>query len=104
MNPFRSSGEREHSYTLWGQVRVILLSSWIGILLIPAIPAGFAVKYTDQSAIATFVVNFVAIIPLGRILDIVTEELTIRMGGHDGMVIVVTFRHEDISHLNKEST
>ena len=61
------------------------------MFLISAVPAGFAVKYTDQSPVITFAVNFVAIIPLGHILDAVTEELVIRRGGHEGMLIVITF-------------
>ena len=99
----RNAGVRESSgnledtaqyYTFWSQVKAIVLSSWLVALLLPAVPAGFAVKYTNQSPVATFAVNFVAIIPLGRILDNVTEELTIRMGGHEGTFVVVTCRYD----------
>ncbi len=72
-------------------MKATLFKSWITILLIFAVPAGFAVKYTDQSPVVTFAVNFVAILPLGQILDAVTEELVIRRGGHEGMLIVITF-------------
>ncbi|KAM0805457.1 hypothetical protein BDR22DRAFT_398326 [Usnea florida] len=78
-------------YTFWGGLRATLFASWIRISLILAVPAGFAVKYTNQSPVATFAVNFVAIIPLAQVLDVVTEELVIRRGGHEGMLIVVTF-------------
>ena len=77
-------------YTFWGGLRA-LFKSWITILLIFAVPAGFAVKFTDQSPVVTFAVNFVAIIPLGQILDRVTEELVIRRGDHEGMLILITF-------------
>lgn len=83
--------KKKGKYTVWGGLRATLFASWITIILIPAVPAGFAVKYTDQSPVATFAVNFVAIIPLGQILDAVTEELVIRRGGHEGMLIVITF-------------
>ncbi len=79
------------TYTVWGGLKATLFKSWITILLIFAVPAGFAVKYTDQSPVVTFAVNFVAILPLGQILDAVTEELVIRRGGHEGMLIVITF-------------
>lgn len=54
-------------------------------------PAGFAVKHTDQSPVVIFAVYFVAIVPLGQILDAVTEELVIRRGGHEGMLNLITF-------------
>ena len=78
-------------YTVWGVLRATLFASWITVFLILAVPVGFAVKYTDQSPVVTFAVNFVAIIPLGQMLDAVTEELVIRRGGHEGMLIVITF-------------
>ena len=78
-------------YTIWGGLRATLFASWITSFLVPAVPAGFAVKYTNQSPVITFCVNFVAILPLGQILDAVTKEMVIRRGGHEGMLIVVTF-------------
>ena len=78
-------------YTIWGGLRATLFASWITVGLIFAVPAGFTVKYTNQSPVVTFAVNFVAIIPLGQILDAVTEELMIRRGGHEGTLIVITF-------------
>lgn len=68
-----------------------LFASWRIILLLPAIPTGFAVKYTNQSPVATFAVNFFAVIPIGSILDVVTEELVIRRGADEGLVLIVTF-------------
>lgn len=86
--------KEKRRYTIWGGLRATLFASWITISLILAIPAGFAVKYTNQSPVVTFAVNFVAIIPLGQILDAVTEELVIRRGGHEGMLILITFGYE----------
>ena len=73
---------------------------WLLILLLPAVPAGFAIRYTGQNPVATFAVNFVAIIPLGRILDLVTKEMTIRRGGYEGMVIIITFKYGCTSFAN----
>ena len=83
--------KEKRRYTIWGGLRATLFASWITISLILAVPAGFAVKYTNQSPVVTFAVNFVAIIPLDQILDAVTEELVVRRGGHEGMLIVITF-------------
>jgi len=43
------------------QLKATLLSSWIMVFLIPAVPAGIVVKYTNQSPVTTFAVNFIAI-------------------------------------------
>ena len=83
--------KRTGNYNVRGALRAILFKSRITGLLILAVPAGFAVKYTNQSPVVTFAVNFVAIIPLGQVLDAVTEELVIRRGGHEAMLIVITF-------------
>lgn len=87
-----SNGQKKKNvYTVWSGLRATVFASWITTCLIFAVPAGFAVKYTDQSPVITFAVNFVAIIPLGLMLDAVTEELVIRRGRHEGMLIVITF-------------
>lgn len=84
----------KQAFTAMGQLKATLLSSWLIWFLEPAIPAGFAVKYTNQSPVTTFAVNFVAIIPLSKILDVVTEELGIYKGGHVGMMIIITFGYD----------
>jgi len=84
----------EQSFTAMSQLKATLLSSWIMVFLIPAVPAGIVVKYTNQSPVTTFAVNFIAIIPLSKILDAVTEELGIRWGGHEGLFVIVTFGYE----------
>ena len=76
---------------MWDGLRATPFRYWVTGLLISAVPAGFAVKYTNQSPVVTFAVNFVAIIPLGHVLDAVTEELVIRMGDHQGMLVLITF-------------
>lgn len=43
-----------------GQMRAILLNSWINVLLV-LVPAGFAVRYVFGPSLPTFVVNFLAI-------------------------------------------
>lgn len=78
-------------FTIRGTL-IALFSGWLTIVLIPAIPTAFAVKYTNQSAVVSFATSFVAIFPLSRIFDVVTEELTKRRGAHQGLLIIVTVR------------
>lgn len=97
-----SNGQKKKNvYTVWSGLRATVFASWITTCLIFAVPAGFAVKYTDQSPVVTFAVNFVAIIPLGLMLDAVTEELVIRRGGHEGMLIVITFGYAQSTIVRK---
>ena len=77
-------------FTVASQLKATLLCSWF-LILLPAVPAGFAIKYANLDPITTFAVNFVAIMPLGTLLSVVTEELIIRRGGHEGTVVVISF-------------
>jgi Ca2+:H+ antiporter len=77
-------------YTFTSQLKATLFTSWWNVLLVVVI-AGFVVKYCDLSPVATFCVNFIAIFPLGNLLSLVTEELTIRGGDHKGLIVIVTF-------------
>ena len=79
------------SYSFMSQFRATVLDSWVALLL-PTIPAGFIIKYINSSPVATFVVNFIAIIPLGKLLTTITNDLVIRTGGHVAMAIIVSSR------------
>ncbi|MCJ1329989.1 hypothetical protein MMC10_006670 [Thelotrema lepadinum] len=63
---------------------------WV-ILLLPFIPAGFAVQYTGQSATAIFAINFVAIVPLSVLLGIVSDDLTVMTGNVVGALVNSAF-------------
>ena len=69
----------------------VLRLSWRWLLLSLCIPAGFIVKYLNKNPIVTFVVNFVAIIPLSLFLDEVADEMHKNWGGHQAMTILATF-------------
>jgi len=86
---------------VWPQLKATVFGSWINLLLV-AVPAGFAVgildKIIDQNApnanaigVATFVVNFVAIIPLAAMLSYATEELAMYVGETLGGLLNATF-------------
>src|SRR5688500_15205313 len=65
--------------TLRKSIEIVLSSSKINILLI-FIPLGYLAHIFDLSDNWVFVLNFLAIIPLAKLLDFATEELSLRVG------------------------
>lgn len=78
------------------------VKTWLIVLLLPAVPAGFVVKYSNQTPAATFTSNLVAMVPLGAILTLITDELIVRRGGHDALLIVVTTGFEAFTSTKNE--
>jgi hypothetical protein len=85
----------------WGSwVRALLVTtkyqaryvfgSWL-IRLLPFVPAGFALYYTNMPSLAVFIINFIAIIPTSIILGVATDELMLRAGDILGGLIYITF-------------
>lgn len=56
----------------------IVKSSWLNVLLI-CIPFGWASHFV-WSPTVTFIFNFIAIIPLAKLLGFVTEDIALRTG------------------------
>lgn len=56
----------------------IVKSSWLNVLLI-CVPFGW-VSHFFWSPTVTFVLNFVAIVPLAKLLGFVTEDIALRTG------------------------
>ena len=77
-------------YTCASQLRATFFNSWVNVLLI-FVPVGIAVKATGVSDVATFVVNFVAIIPLAGMLSFATEEIAERTGETIGGLLNASF-------------
>lgn len=71
------------------QLRTIF-GSWMNLLL-PLVPAGFAVKYANTNTISIFCINFIAIIPTAIILSFATEEVAVRTGDKIGALLNMTF-------------
>jgi hypothetical protein len=63
--------------------RAIVTSSWLNVLVI-FIPIGIAAHFmTDQGhwpATVPFIINFIAIVPLAKLLGFATEDLSLRVG------------------------
>lgn len=81
---------RTSSSRLWARAKGAPFTNWLIILLLPIVPAGFVIKYTNQIPAVTFTFNLVAMVPLGAILTLLTDELIVRRGGHEALLIVVT--------------
>ncbi len=66
-------------FTTASQFRATLFNSWINLLYF-IVPTGFAVRYTSGNSLATFLVNFFAIIPLPSAAEYAIAELTLYVG------------------------
>lgn len=77
--------------TLRTAVRAIFTSSRINVLLV-FVPLGFISNFI-WSPTVTFILNFLAIIPLAKLLGFATEDLAIRVGevGPLGVVLYEIF-------------
>jgi hypothetical protein len=73
------------------QVRTILVYNYVSTILVPCIPAGFAVNYVHSNAIAVFCINFAAIIPSATILSAALNDLHIRSGEKVSALLNQTF-------------
>lgn len=87
---------------LWVRAKETPFTTWLIILLLPAVPAGFVIKYSNQVSAATFTSNFMAMVPLGAILKSLTDELIVRRGGHNALLIVVTTGFVALRYLKIE--
>jgi len=82
------------------QFRAALLGSWINVLLI-FVPVGFAINYAHVGGPwPTFIINFIAIIPLAATLSFATEELAIRVGETFGGLLNASFGYVVADHRN----
>jgi hypothetical protein len=96
-SPHKSSPMSSEAYfeaasgpSLVAQIRAILFGSWLNVLLL-MIPAGFAVQLTNGNPALIFSLNFIAIVPLGRILSLATKDLVLRLGGLSATALIMTF-------------
>ena len=81
---------RTMSSRLWARAKGAHFTTWLLVLLLPAVPAGFVIKYSNQTPAATFMSNLVAMVPLGAVLTLLTDELITKRGGHEALLIIVT--------------
>ncbi|KAF9927740.1 hypothetical protein FBU30_002943 [Linnemannia zychae] len=73
-----------------GCIKVILFATRINILLL-FIPLGVIAAKLHWSSVAVFVLNFIAIIPLAKLLGYATEEIAMRLGDNLGALLNASF-------------
>ncbi|GBB83442.1 hypothetical protein RclHR1_10170004 [Rhizophagus clarus] len=76
--------------TIRESIKIILSSSKINILLI-FIPLGYLAHIFNWSDNWVFILNFLAIIPLAKLLDFATEDVSLRVGETIGGFLNATF-------------
>lgn len=68
----------------------VLTSNYVNVLLV-FVPAGIVLGVLNVSPTATFIVNFLAIVPLAALLSFATEELSVKLGQTIGGLMNATF-------------
>ena len=84
--------KRRHKLPLMSQFWTIFGGSWF-MVLIPFVPAGFAVNYTKRNAATIFICNFFAIIPTNAALGLAVEQLGLYLGDNFEGILSMTFRY-----------
>ncbi|KAI8097583.1 calcium/proton exchanger [Halteromyces radiatus] len=85
-----SSTHRQQDLTFMSSLKTTMASSYFNILLI-FVPMALIASYSDASAPIVFSLNFMAIIPLAKLLGFATEEIALRTGSTIGALLNATF-------------
>lgn len=93
--PIKTGAEDERPYVKWPAYFVLktwqtLTSNPVNVLLV-FVPLGIVSGAVGWSPIATFILNFLAIIPLASLLSFATEELSAKLGQTLGGLLNATF-------------
>ncbi|CAO3639195.1 unnamed protein product [Mucor hiemalis] len=80
----------EEEPTAWSSFKVTLFSSYINYFLI-FVPIAIAFSILGASDTTVFTLNFIAIIPLAKLLGFATEEIALRSGSTIGALLNATF-------------
>jgi len=83
----RASRGCRYSY---GRTKIVLTSNYVNVLLI-FVPLGIIAGELGWPSTATFILNFLAIIPLAALLSFATEELSLEVGETLGGLMNATF-------------
>ena len=76
--------------TFLGSFKFIITSTWLNVLLV-FIPFGILGHYLHWPDVTVFFINFVALIPLAKILGTATEEIALRTNETLGGLLNATF-------------
>ncbi|KAI8378098.1 calcium/proton exchanger [Choanephora cucurbitarum] len=80
----------DNKITFWSSLRVTICSSYVNYLLI-FVPISIFFSIIESSATVVFTLNFIAIIPLAKLLGFATEEIALRSGSTIGALLNATF-------------
>ncbi|PWO00466.1 putative VCX1-vacuolar Ca++/H+ exchanger [Tilletiopsis washingtonensis] len=73
-----------------GSLWWLLTSSWLNLLLV-FVPLGFAAEHLHWGTAAIFGINFLAIVPLAKLLGDATEQVSLKLGQTLGGLLNATF-------------
>lgn len=93
--PIKHGAEDQRPYVKWPAYFVLktwetLISNYVNVLLV-FVPLGIISGALGWSPTATFILNFLAIIPLAALLSFATEELSVKLGQTLGGLLNATF-------------
>ncbi|KAI8636258.1 Sodium/calcium exchanger protein-domain-containing protein [Parasitella parasitica] len=88
--PLLGHPEAHQEPTFWSSFKVTVFSSYINYFLI-FVPIAIAFTVLGASPTVVFTLNFIAIIPLAKLLGFATEEIALRSGSTIGALLNATF-------------
>ncbi|GJJ72892.1 Ca2+:H+ antiporter [Entomortierella parvispora] len=83
-------GERPPPLTILQCLKAIIFSTWLNVLLV-FVPLGIVADQVGWSPIIVFIFNFIAIVPLAKLLGFATEEISLRLGENLGALLNASF-------------
>ncbi|KAI8384480.1 Sodium/calcium exchanger protein-domain-containing protein [Radiomyces spectabilis] len=83
-------GHHHAEPTFWSSFKVTATSSYFNLLLV-FVPIALVVSGLNASDTVVFSLNFIAIIPLAKLLGFATEEIALRSGSTVGSLLNATF-------------
>ncbi|KAJ3126090.1 hypothetical protein HK098_007888 [Nowakowskiella sp. JEL0407] len=84
------AGVKHQPPTTLSSLKYLVTCSYLNILLV-FVPIGIAVALTHQSAPIIFCMNFLAIVPLAKLMGMATEEIALRTNQTIGGLLNATF-------------
>jgi Ca2+:H+ antiporter len=85
---------KHQPFTFRNQLEATLGASWVNLLLVVAVPVGFALNYAHANPVAVFFVNFAAVLPMAGLLGYAMDELRLRTGDLLGALIYMSFGYD----------
>ncbi|KAG0043836.1 hypothetical protein BGZ83_010990 [Gryganskiella cystojenkinii] len=83
-------GEHAKPLTILQCLKTILFATWLNVLLV-FVPLGLVAAHVGWSPIIVFIFNFIAIVPLAKLLGFATEEIALRLGENLGALLNASF-------------